>query len=317
MKKIFCLLALSLTSCISSLQPANLEESQPEEIAIAQTSSIIKNFCQELDEKFTKYQWGESQCADIKWESVRSSHQGRPLMWKVFGEEKLSNNTTLILCGVHGDEITPIKFCFDIINNLQNHPMDLKDNTLVIVPLVSPDSFIKENPTRTNFKGVDVNRNFPTKDWDEFALSSWKNHYGSDTRRYPGPHAMSEPETLFQVNLIKRFQPHKIISVHAPLTLLDYDGPRLTGKTTISLGEKLLKTMSKKAFDYKIKNYPFFPGSLGNYSGNERHIPTYTLELPNSDFTRTDEFWNLFKEAIRDAILTDFREASSDKSSQE
>ena len=28
--------------------------------------------------------------------------------------------TTLIMCGVHGDEITPIKFCFDVIEYLEN-----------------------------------------------------------------------------------------------------------------------------------------------------------------------------------------------------
>ena len=35
---------------------------------------------------------------------------------------------------------------------------------------------------------------------------------------------MSEQETYFQVNLIKRYMPSKIISVHAPLTIIDYDG---------------------------------------------------------------------------------------------
>ena len=44
--------------------------------------------------------------------------------------------------------------------------------------------------------------------------------------------------------------------------------------------------MSKKASGYKITDYPFFTGSLGNYAGNERQIPTYTLELPNSDWPK-------------------------------
>ena len=40
---------------------------------------------------------------------------------------------------------------------------------------------------------------------------------------------------------------------------------------------QLLVQMSRKASGYRIKNYPFFPGSLGNWAGNERGIPTYTL----------------------------------------
>lgn len=273
----------------------------------------INKHCLEIDRKFYSYRWSESHCHRFDWNHVRNSVESRPLIWKVFGEEKAGNNVTMILCGVHGDEITPVKFCFDILKDLTDNPIDMKDQTLVLVPLVNPDSFLKEIPTRTNANGIDVNRNLPTKDWDSEALSTWKNRYGSNPRRYPGKKSLSEPETLFQVNLIKRYQPHKIISVHAPLTLLDYDGPRLAGKTTISLGEKLLKTMSKKAYNYKIRNYPFFPGSLGNYAGSERSIPTYTLELPNSDPARSQEFWEVFRDAIRDAITTDFRLAEQEK----
>src|SRR5690606_11277168 len=102
---------------------------------------------------------------------------------------------------------------------------EFKEKLVVIVPLVNPDSYFKERPTRTNERGVDVNRNFPTRDWNEEALAQWRRRYSGDKRRYPGPEAISEPETLFQVNLIKRYRPSKIVTVNAPLTLLDYDGP--------------------------------------------------------------------------------------------
>ena len=272
----------------------------------------INRYCHELDQKFYSYRWEESHCHRVNWNHVRNSVEGRPLIWKVFGKEDKKNNVTMILCGVHGDEITPVKFCFDILKNLINEPLDMKGHTLVLVPNANPDSFLVDPPTRTNANGVDINRNLPTKDWSEKARSTWKDRYGANPRRNPGKSALSEPETLFQVNLIKRYQPHKIISVHAPLTLLDYDGPRIAGKTTISLGEKLLKTMSKKAYNYKIRNYPFFPGSLGNYAGHERNIPTYTLELPNSDPARSKEFWGVFKDAIREAIKTDFRSSEQE-----
>ena len=237
---------------------------------------------------------------------------GTPLIWGVFGnEEKIKTsspeelNTTLILCGVHGDEVTPIKFCFDLIKHLQSleHPWDR--DLVAIAPIVTPDSFFKRRPTRTNYRGVDINRNFPTKDWKKDALRLWKRRYRKDPRRYPGKKSLSEHETVFQVNLIKRYRPPKIISVHAPLTILDYDGPELgTGGIYLaSNANKLLKKMSDSAKGYKIKNYPFFPGSLGNYAGNERGIPTYTLELPSSDYTKHRKFWKRFRESLDLAIF--------------
>lgn len=61
--------------------------------------------------------------------------------------------------------------------------------------------------------------------------------------------------------------------------------------------------MSKKANGYRVKNYPFFPGSLGNYAGNERKIPTYTLELPSSDNRNHKKYWKMFRESIDFALF--------------
>ena len=262
----------------------------------------VKVFCEKLSAKFKEYKWGEPNCEDFDWNHVRNSDLGTPLVWTYFGDEKdpiAKANTTIIMCGVHGDEITPVKFCWDLMNEMKNH--QFKDKQVIIAPLVSPDSFFKERPTRTNGRGVDVNRNFPTKDWKDQALSKWKHNLKGDKRKYPGPHAASEQETYFQMNLIKRYNPNKVISVHSPLTILDYDGPGLKAKKGQS-ALQLLEEMSRRSSGYKISNYPVFPGSLGNWSGKERHIPTYTLELPNTNPQKTTEFWNLFKGAILYAI---------------
>lgn len=282
----------------------------------------ISDYCKKIDKKFHHWGWGKSKCKNIKWNNVRRSYLGDPLIWAVYGDEsKLKEglvDMTLIMCGVHGDEITPIKFCFDIIHHMEkvtkNHipgHEDIKDKVIVVAPIVTPDSFFKRRPTRTNARGIDVNRNFPTKDWNKDARRLWVNRYGKDKRRYPGKKSLSEQETIFQVNLIKRYNPTKIISVHAPLRIIDYDGPDLSdhshkhGEFLVPNAKQLLVQMSKKANDYKIKNYPFFPGSLGNYAGNERKIPTYTLELPTADNRRHKAYWKKFKEAIHSAITHD------------
>jgi protein MpaA len=259
----------------------------------------VKKFCASMKEKFDEFHWGDPNCADYNWNHVRNSDLGTPLIWTVFGEEG-SANTTIILCGVHGDEVTPIKFCWDLLKELKtNH--DFTNKTVVVAPLVAPDSFLKNRPTRTNGRGVDVNRNFPTGDWHKEAHRKWRTSYRSDKRKFPGKRAASEQETIFQMNLVLRYKPNKIVSVHAPLTLLDYDGPSLTTETG-KPAKALLDGMSEKSSNYKVQNYPVFPGSLGNWAGNEKKIPTYTLELPNTNPRETDKFWNLFKDALLLAI---------------
>jgi murein peptide amidase A len=277
--------------------------SEPALSNVPALTPAIDQYCKQLQKKFHEYKWGEPACEDFKWNHVRNTNHGTPLIWTVFGEEKSvvsTDNTTLVMCGVHGDEITPVKFCWDFMREMSKHHSF--DNKLVVVaPLVSPDSFFKGKPSRTNARGVDVNRNFPTGDWKSEAHKRWHHQLGKDARKYPGPHAASEQETVFQMNLILRYRPNKIISVHAPLTLLDYDGPSLkdvAGKSA----KALLEQMSSKAAGYKVSNYPIFPGSLGNWAGKEKHIPTYTLELPNTNAHETDKFWNTFKDAMIYAV---------------
>lgn len=317
---------LPATEVVQKIEKA-VERPLPEVVAPyferAQVSSTqtqaIKKYCQKIDQRFLNWGWGLSSCQDFGWHHVRDSVQGDPLMWTVFGDEQAHRrdhqNMTLIMCGVHGDEITPIKFCFDIMNYLnQNFNKSIfKDSLVVVFPIANPDSFFKKRATRTNARGVDINRNLPTKDWNADAQRIWRERYRSDPRRNPGPSAMSEPETLTQVNMIKRYRPDKIISVHAPLTILDYDGPvelhEIHGDVGASASELLIQ-MSQKAQGYQIRNYPFFPGSLGNFAGNERGIPTYTLELPSSDNRKHRQYWDQFKKAIKLAIIHNLADSS-------
>jgi len=283
----------------------------------------ISHFCSKLDDRFKKYGWEKSDCESYSWLTYRNSVLGDPLTWTVFGdasdEEKPSfkqKDVSIVMCGVHGDEITPIKFCFDIMNYLRATYSDPKfkdefaNKIVIVAPLVNPDSFFKARPTRVNARGVDVNRNFPTKDWTRDARKLWISHFKKDKRRNPGVTASSEPEVVFQMNLVKRYGPDKIISVHSPLTMLDYDGPNaiVDGFVDGAKAHELLIQMSKDAADYKIENYPFFPGSLGNWAGKERDIPTYTLELPTSDPAKSTQYWKLFKTAIHKAIAHDLKD---------
>ena len=285
----------------------------------------LKSYCEKLDKSFKKYGWGKSDCEGFKWNHYRNSVLGDPLTWTTFGDvsdqDKPSfkeKDVSIVMCGVHGDELTPIKFCFDLMYYLREAYADpeivkkeFSNKVVLVAPLVNPDAYFKSpKPTRVNAHGVDPNRNFPTKDWQTAARQVWVSKLRKDKRRNPGLTPLSEPEVVFQVNLIKRYSPDKIISVHSPLTLLDYDGPSLPAGNGLDGGKahELLIQMSKDASGYNIKDYPFFPGSLGNWAGQERDIPTYTLELPSSDPRKSEEYWKLFKSAMHNAIAHNLRQ---------
>jgi protein MpaA len=300
--------------------------------AAADLTPALTKYCSKMNTQFKKYGWDKSACESFDWIHIRNSVQGDPLPWTVFGdatdEEKPSfkqKDVTIIMCGVHGDEITPVKLCFDIMaylkeqySNPETVKKDFPNKIVIVAPLVNPDSFFKVRPSRINAHGVDINRNFPTKDWQRDARRLWISQLRKDKRRNPGMSASSEPEVVFQMNLIKRYGPDKIISVHSPLTLLDYDGPNttITGFVDGNKAQELLNKMSKDASDYKIEDYPFFPGSLGNWAGKERDIPTYTLELPTSNPAKSSDYWKLFKSAIHNAITHDLKEKTTQSPDQ-
>ena len=113
------------------------------------------------------------------------------------------------------------------------------------------------------------------------------------------------------MQLIDRYHPDKIVSVHAPLGFLDYDGPgdqkpRHLSKTE-EKAKQLVKSIAAKSRNYRVVDYTFFPGSLGNYAGNERHIPTVTLELATTNPKKVDEYWKQFLPGILQSITYPFK----------
>lgn len=323
--RLFCLVLCAL-QFVNGQNVLALDKENHEGLHLELTSKL-KAYCEKIDTSFKKYRWAKSECESFSWYHIRDSVLGDPLTWTIFGEIGADHDkdglakkdVTMVMCGVHGDEITPIKFCFDLMYYLRDSLQDpefkksFENKVVLIAPLVNPDSYFKRRPTRTNARGVDVNRNFPTEDWFKEAQKMWVSKYRRDKRRNPGKSPGSEPELVFQMNLIKRYNPDKIISVHSPLSILDYDGPSLATGISPSdnvdpnKAQELLIQMSKDASDYRIENYPFFPGSLGNWAGQERSIPTYTLELPTSNPAKSKEYWALFKASMHKAVFHDIR----------
>lgn len=262
----------------------------------------LDEFCTRVNGSFKKYRWNKIICNPKRWKYEKISTQGDPLIYQTFFANPNSKKNTFIFCGIHGDELPSTYLCIHLVRDIIfDNPELYKNSNIIIAPLVNPDSFFFKKPSRLNANGVDLNRNFPTKDWDRLALHLWKNHYSSAKRRYPGPEAASEVETQFVVDIIKRFNPERIISVHGPYGFWDYD--YLGSKTEWKKVKRTAHKLGKMSRNFPVKDFRVFPGSLGNYAGSDLQIPTYTLELNSVRSQDSHYLWMRFRNSLR-YILT-------------
>ena len=232
-----------------------------------------------------------SRCKSAELQTAsQKSVEGRPLSVRDIKPRTTPRLKILVLGGIHGDEMTSSTIVFDWIERAR------KVNTLDIhwrmLPLVNPDGLIKQPSTRVNAHGVDLNRNFPTRDWKAKSHSYWVQKTGSDPRRYPGTAPLSEPETRWVHNHVDGFKPDLIVSIHAPYGVLDFDGPP---PPPAKLGGLLLDQVG------------IFPGSLGNYGGVDKNVPVVTVELKHAidppSAKELDRMWDDLTEWIDKRLL--------------
>jgi murein peptide amidase A len=181
--------------------------------------------------------------------------KGRDITASIYGT---GAKRVLIFGGIHGDEqhTTVLARALAVNLNSETLPPNL---TVIVVPDVNPDGLMAA--TRVNANGVDINRNFPSK--------TWRSEY-ADQRHYPGAKPSSEPETRAVLSLLERYPPHLVVTLHAALGCVNWDGP----------GGALAQTLAS------VNGYPLCaylgyetPGSLGLLTGIDQQIPTVTIEL--------------------------------------
>lgn len=228
-------------------------------------SSVIQ-LCKEIGDKLGSVSTKDCLTSKLT-DSGGRSLQNRSLALSNFlpvdGVESLGR--VLLIGGIHGDEYSAVSIVFKWIQTLRrNHSGVFQWR---IAPLSNPDGLLRSKSQRQNHAGVDLNRNFPTPNWEKESKHYWEKRTYKNPRRYPGPKAASEPETQWLIQQIEEFQPDAIVAVHAPHSLVDYDGPQ---------------TPPEKLGSLQLLRLGIYPGSLGNYAGINRNIPVVTIELPSA-----------------------------------
>lgn len=209
---------------------------------------------------------------------VRALPGGRSVQGRTIAATALGSGGTCVMFigGIHGNEKAGVPLCEKLEAYLKANPELLIGLKVVIIPNANPDGIAAN--TRGNANGVDINRNFATGNYSATATH--------------GSTAMSQPEARYLRGLIDRHRPARIITLHQPLSCIDYDGP----------GLDLAKAISG-ATGLPVKKLGARPGSLGSYAGVENKIPTITVEFPAGATNLTaEQVWSKYGRAMLAAL---------------
>ncbi len=215
------------------------------------------------------------------------SSTGKPIELYEFHNSSLLTQPLLFVGGVHGDEPEGVYLAQQLLRWLQKQEQQghIKQmQSWILIPCWNVDGYEKNQ--RTNARGVDLNRNFPSKDWSP---SFEKPRY------FPGPHSGSEPETQALASLIVERSPCQIVHFHSwkPCIVV-------TGKRGHALGAQFAKSSG-----YELQEdigYPT-PGSLGQYGWLDHGIPVTCIE-EQEGVLLNDEIWNRFKNAFAEILFS-------------
>lgn len=210
------------------------------------------------------------------WQRAGTSLEGRPIEYAVFGD---GPTTVMLIAGIHGDEEAGTPLLEELARRFAEYGSGLpwmRGKSVVVLPALNPDGLAADR--RHNANGVDLNRNFPARNFE-----------GSRRR---GEEPLTEPESRALHDLVLELRPHHVLTFHMPVGVIDYDGP----------AGALAQQVSEES-GLPVKQLGSRPGSLGSWLGVDLEIPTLTVELPASDhgITRA-EAWERYAGLLRVAI---------------
>jgi protein MpaA len=193
--------------------------------------------------------------------------------------ELKSMRPILLMGGVHGDEPLGVHLAQKTLEFLVGEKATVP---WALIPVLNVDGF--KAGTRVNGRGVDLNRNYPSKSWSPEC---------EKPRYNPGPSPGSEPEIQALVKFIAEFRPRLIIHCHSWKPMI------------VAAGEPGMRDAERlsRSSGYKVVpeiGYPT-PGSLSQYGWVDHHIPVICIE--EADETAEEKVWPAFANGMREIFL--------------
>lgn len=171
----------------------------------------------------------------------------------------------LIFAGIHGEEPDTTILLSRALRSLHR-----VSSHCAVILCANPDGV--RHGTRGNANGVDLNRNFPSANWQSDPVTHrWNVDSDARIELSPGRQPCSEPESKALAAVVDELRPECIVSLHSPLGLVDDpDGT--------DLGELLAH---RSGMPRTVLSNDTTPGSFGSWT-RDIGVATITYELPNS-----------------------------------
>lgn len=211
---------------------------------------------------------------------IGHSQENRPLILHYTPGFAAAPGGTLFIGGMHGDERATPLLLLSFLDRFQRlERVDaLTSIALGVLPLANPDGYLRN--TRTNARGVDLNRNFET---------GWS----ATSEEPPGECPWSESESQALRDFILCQRPQRIVTLHWALGELDADGPQSTPLAlamwnALSKDQRAAYRLRVSGSQAVVPSPAACPGSLGQWCGEGVRYPDgsapaiVTLELPHA-----------------------------------
>lgn len=187
--------------------------------------------------------------------TIGTSRDGIPIRAFLIGEPD-AEVRIVVLGQMHGDEPAGRR----VISALRG--LKAPEGTAFwLIPTMNPDGYRER--TRTNRRGVDLNRNFPMQ---------WRAQ-DRGTHEWSGPRAASEPETRAVMGFLKDVQPTALLSFHQPFGIVD-----ITHAPARKVGRQLARWMDLPARAVGCSGP--CRGTLTEWATAELDAIAITVELP-------------------------------------
>ncbi|MCB9025896.1 MAG: DUF2817 domain-containing protein [Bdellovibrionaceae bacterium] len=216
-----------------------------------------------------------------KWDWAKSTENKVIEMYTSTKDIGSLQRPMILIGGLHGDEPEGVylgQSTLHWLNSVDNKT--LKD--FILIPCINPDAYSKNQ--RVNARGVDLNRNFPSK--------NWSSEYTQE-RYFPGNSPGSEIEIQALLSLIQKTNPRLIIHFHSWKPCVVVSGPDNLFEAKIlaeNSGYELVQDIG----------YPT-PGSLGEYAWHDLQLPVICTE--DEEHRNYDLAWQHFGEGIKKVLL--------------